>query len=85
MLPMLWFSSMRRFPAWLVVGLASAVPGGAAALTGVCPDGSIYIVQEASQIPCREAKAVELDEVPPITQLSEIRVVTNGAIQVVDR
>jgi ABC-type uncharacterized transport system substrate-binding protein len=33
----------------------------------------------------REVKAGNLDNVPPITQLSEIRVETNGAIQVVDR
>jgi len=37
-----------------------------ASLTGVCPDGSIYIVQEARQIPCAGAKAVAPDEVPPI-------------------
>jgi ABC-type uncharacterized transport system substrate-binding protein len=33
----------------------------------------------------REIKAGNLDSLPPITQLSEIRVETNGAIQVVDR
>jgi hypothetical protein len=32
----------------------------------VCPDGSIYIVQDARQIPCADAKAVAPDEVPPI-------------------
>jgi hypothetical protein len=49
--------------------LAGAVLPAAAAhasLTGVCPDGSIYIVQEARQIPCAGAKAVAPDEVPPI-------------------
>ena len=33
----------------------------------------------------REIKAGNLDTLPPITQLSEIRVETNGAIQVVER
>ena len=33
----------------------------------------------------REVKAGNLDRLPPITQLSEIRVETNGAIQVVER
>ena len=62
---------MRRFP-WLqlgsllVAGAALAGEGAHAAYTGVCPDGSIYIVQEARQIPCRGAKAVEAHEVPPI-------------------
>jgi hypothetical protein len=40
--------------------------GAAASYTGVCPDGSIYVVQEARQIPCRGAKAVDSHEVPPI-------------------
>ena len=33
----------------------------------------------------REVKSGNIDAVPPITQLSEIRVLTSGAIQVVDR
>lgn len=33
----------------------------------------------------REIQGGNLDSIPPITQLSEIRVATNGAIQVVDR
>jgi hypothetical protein len=37
-----------------------------AAITGVCPDGSIFIVQSADAIPCREAKRVEPQDVPPI-------------------
>jgi hypothetical protein len=63
---------MRRFP-WLrqtaklsVAGVALAAGGAAAAYTGVCPDGSIYIVQDVRQIPCRDAKAVDTHEVPPI-------------------
>jgi hypothetical protein len=59
--------SMRCFPS-LVLLLGAVCAGGAqaASLTGVCPDGSIYVVQEARQIPCRDAKPVEAHEVPPI-------------------
>jgi hypothetical protein len=35
-------------------------------LTGVCPDGSIFIVQRSADIPCRNARLVEPQEVPPI-------------------
>ncbi len=50
----------------LVAGCALPAGAGAASHTGVCPDGSIYIVQEARQIPCANAKPVATDEVPPI-------------------
>jgi len=46
-------------------GLAAA-GNAAAGITGVCPDGSIYIVQRAELIPCRDSKRVEPDEVPPL-------------------
>ena len=49
----------------LALGSGGAASANAS-LTGVCPDGSIYIVQEARQIPCANAKAVTTDEVPPI-------------------
>ena len=45
---------------------ASAWPAPAAAVTGICPDGSIYIVQHESQIPCARSKRVEPHEVPPV-------------------
>lgn len=35
-------------------------------ITGVCPDGSIFIVKRSADIPCREARQVEPDDVPPI-------------------
>jgi hypothetical protein len=63
---------MRLFPSLRQLGAlcaaSAALAGGAAhaSYTGVCPDGSIYVVQEARQIPCRDAKAVEPHEVPPI-------------------
>ena len=57
------------------VQLASAVAATAslgagspavASITGVCPDGSIFIVQRAEQVPCRDAKTVDPTRVPPI-------------------
>jgi hypothetical protein len=38
----------------------------AAAISGVCPDGSIFIVQSAQAIPCREAKRVDPQDLPPL-------------------
>ena len=45
---------------------SSSPRAGAEAVTGICPDGSIYIVQHAAQIPCRNSKQVEPHEVPPM-------------------
>jgi hypothetical protein len=57
-----------RSSSWrlLSVAVACAPAAAHASLTGICPDGSIYIVQEARQIPCADAKPVTSDEVPPI-------------------
>jgi hypothetical protein len=41
-------------------------PAAHASITGVCPDGSVFIVQHESQIPCARAKEVDPLEVPPI-------------------
>ncbi len=47
--------------------LAAAPAGPAAAgISGLCPDGSIYIVQRESQIPCPDSKQVAPHEIPPI-------------------
>lgn len=40
--------------------------GTAVALTGICPDGSIFIVRDGSRIPCPGAKQVDPNEVPPL-------------------
>lgn len=48
----------------LVCGVCGATP--AAAITGICPDGSIFIVRDASGIPCRDAKQVDPNDVPPL-------------------
>src|SRR5512139_494877 len=49
------------------IPLCLALPSPAAlAITGICPDGSMFIVQQESQVPCRAAKQVDPQEVPPI-------------------
>jgi hypothetical protein len=50
-------------PAVPLVLLSSSVAG---AITGICPDGSMFIVQDESQVPCPAAKEVEPHELPPI-------------------
>jgi hypothetical protein len=47
--------------------LLSAAAGTAhASITGVCPDGSIFVVQRPESIPCSDAKQVEPGELPPL-------------------
>jgi hypothetical protein len=60
--------SGRRTVATIGLALGAALGAGAAraSITGVCPDGSIFIVQRADQIPCSDARQVEPHEVPPI-------------------
>jgi hypothetical protein len=48
----------------LLCALAAAV--AEAGITGVCPDGSIYIVPRAELIPCRDSKQVDPNDVPPL-------------------
>lgn len=51
----------------LLAGVAlGPEPAGAEAITGVCPDGSIYIVQNEAQVPCSRSKRIEPHEVPPL-------------------
>jgi hypothetical protein len=53
----------------VLIGLALPFTGAGrapAAITGLCPDGSLFIVQSEEAIPCREAKLVDPDEVPPM-------------------
>jgi len=60
--------SCPPFPVVLATAalLLCAAPAGARTITGVCPDGSIFIVQRAEAIPCRDAKQVDPHEVPPL-------------------
>jgi hypothetical protein len=48
----------------LVCALAAAA--AEASITGVCPDGSIFIVPRAELIPCPDSKQVDPNEVPPL-------------------
>jgi hypothetical protein len=53
----------------VLAGLLLAGSPGVAfseSITGVCPDGSIFIVQSAASIPCRHSKQVAPGDVPPI-------------------
>jgi hypothetical protein len=57
----------RRGP-WLAA-LAVLLGAGAesrASITGVCPDGSIFVVQSPEAVPCSGAKEVEPGDLPPI-------------------
>lgn len=46
--------------------LVGAVPAAAGTISGVCPDGSIFIVQSRSAVPCEEAKQVHPNDIPPL-------------------
>ena len=52
---------------WVCV-LSSALwaASAAVAVTGICPDGSIFIVRDGSRIPCPGAKQVDPNDVPPL-------------------
>lgn len=59
----------RRFQQGLVAaatGLGLAATAQAGSITGVCPDGSMYVVRHESQIPCPDSKRVQPGELPPI-------------------
>jgi hypothetical protein len=62
--------SMLRRPlsSTLLIALAVTFAGAsdAASITGVCPDGSIFVVRDPASIPCRGARRVEPHQVPPM-------------------
>lgn len=53
-------------PGWLVVAIGLATATDAGAVTGVCPDGSVFVVRRAADIPCSGARRVEPSQVPPL-------------------
>ena len=53
-------------PAVCLAVLLLAGPSLAESISGVCPDGSIFIVQSAAAIPCGDARRVEPENMPPI-------------------
>ncbi len=56
----------RIRPGWLVLAVALASAPDARAVTGVCPDGSVFVVRNAADIPCSNARRVESSQVPPL-------------------
>jgi hypothetical protein len=60
-------SLARALRLGLALGVTALLAGPAGAtISGVCPDGSIFIVQREADIPCSAAKQVAPDEMPPI-------------------
>jgi hypothetical protein len=47
-------------------GLSFAAAADAGSITGVCPDGSIFVVRNPASIPCSNARRVEPHQVPPM-------------------
>lgn len=45
---------------------AALVAADAHAISGVCPDGSVFVVRRAADIPCSKARRVESSDVPPL-------------------
>jgi len=60
-----WNRPQRLRSALLAAALLGAATP-AVAITGVCPDGSIFIVQDVEAIPCPAAKRVDPNDVPPL-------------------
>jgi hypothetical protein len=66
------FSPRRAARSLAILGGLLALPippasrAAAEVITGVCPDGSVYIVHERDQIPCSRSKEVEPSDVPPL-------------------
>lgn len=56
------------FGGWLLAGSFGLTPDAlhAETVTGICPDGSLYIVQSVASIPCRNSKRVRPEDVPPL-------------------
>ena len=60
---------MLRAP-WLsfapLLALSLLATARAESITGVCPDGSVFVVQTRAAVPCRDPKFVDPHEVPPL-------------------
>ncbi len=50
----------------LAAGCLCAGAAAFASVSGICPDGSMFIVQRPESVPCRDAKAVDPMDVPPM-------------------
>ena len=49
-----------------LLALSLLATARAESITGVCPDGSVFVVQTRSAVPCRDPKFVDPHEVPPM-------------------
>ncbi|HVN40538.1 MAG TPA: hypothetical protein VMW19_20425 [Myxococcota bacterium] len=49
-----------------LLALSLLATARAESITGVCPDGSVFVVQSRSAVPCRDPKFVDPHEVPPM-------------------
>jgi hypothetical protein len=58
----------RRLAASLaaIAGLTAASARGDSSISGVCPDGSYFIVQSRSAIPCADAHLADPADLPPV-------------------
>ncbi len=50
----------------IALGVSFAGAADAGSITGVCPDGSVFVVRDPASIPCKLARRVEPHQVPPI-------------------
>jgi hypothetical protein len=66
MLSMLRRPRSPRHWSTAVAALALGAAPDALAISGVCPDGSVFVVQRAADIPCSQARRVEPSQVPPL-------------------
>lgn len=57
--------ALRAFPL-LLIGILIGAPTHAETLSGLCPDGSAFVVQHANAVPCRDARFVEPADMPPL-------------------
>jgi hypothetical protein len=56
----------RRWTRFAAAILAAGAAPDAHAISGVCPDGSVFVVQRKADIPCSQARTVEPSQVPPL-------------------
>jgi len=56
----------RLRPGWLVLAVTLAAAPDAGAISGVCPDGSVFVVRRGADIPCSGARRVEASQIPPL-------------------
>ena len=46
--------------------IGAGAPAAAETLAGLCPDGSAFVVQDRAAVPCRYARFVEPEDMPPL-------------------